>query len=322
MLQVPAVNPTTQADTPRLTLVASTARPERGHIEVIDPLRFLQSITASLDVDQVLRTLTDVLEDLVGQSSWEYRHLEQALEFSAGTPDRHRLEYVLTLNEQEMGTLVLTRGRRFSVADQEQIEELLGLAAPALRNALSFLSMSQQLESDPLTGLGNRRALTLQGAQRLADSIRHGYPLSMLVMDLDSFKSVNDTHGHMVGDRLLCAVAAAIRSATRAGDLCARIGGDEFVVLLPRTGIAAALECGERIRRAIAKVAVQSGGDLPVTTSVSVGVAAYRGGMDLDQLYRQADDALYAAKRSGANRVLAGACQAATGWSDAVGICS
>jgi len=306
---------------PRLTLVASTERPERGPFEAIDPLRFLQSITASLDFDQVIETLTGFLEGLIGLSSWEYRHAEQGLELAGGTPDRHRLEYALTLNDHEMGTLVLTRARRFSVTDQEQIEELLGLAAPALRNALSFLAMSQQVERDPLTGLGNRRALTLQGAQRLADSIRHGYPLSMLVMDLDRFKSVNDTHGHMVGDRLLCAVASAIRSVTRTADLCARIGGDEFVVLLPQTGLSAALECGERIRRAVATVAVQSAGDRTVMTSVSIGVASYRCGMDLEQLYRQADDALYAAKRAGTNRVLAGMSHAESGRSDPVGIC-
>lgn len=314
------MNSTVQADSPRLTLVASTARPEAEHLEAIDPLRFLQSITVSLDLDQVIATLTRELVDLVGPSSWEYRHAEQGLELSAGTPDRHRLEYVLTLNEQEMGTLVLTRGRRFCDTDQEQIEELLGLAAPALRNALSFRTMSQQLERDPLTGLGNRRALTFQGAQRLAESVRYGYPLSMLVMDLDRFKSVNDTHGHMVGDRLLCAVALAIRAATRASDLCTRIGGDEFVVLLPRTGLAAALECGERIWRAISTVTIRAGTEAPITASVSIGVACYRSGMDFEQLYHQADEALYAAKRAGTNRVLAGMGQADSGASDAVGI--
>lgn len=315
------MNPTTQADTPRLTLVASNARAETDPPEAIDPLRFLQSITVSLDVEQVIGTLTSVLAGLVGQSSWEYRHLEQGLELSAGTPDRHRLEYVLTLNEQEMGTLVLTRGRRFSDTEQERIEWLLGLAAAALRNALAFLSMSQQLERDPLTGLGNRRAMTQQGARHLADSVRHGVPLALLMMDLDGFKTVNDAHGHLVGDRLLCAVAAAIRSATRAADLCARVGGDEFVVLLPRTGLSGALECGERIRRAVAQIAVRSETHDLVGANVSIGVASLGRGMSLDDLYRQADEALYAAKRTGANRVLAGTGRANSGWSDAVGIC-
>ncbi len=302
------MNLTSQADTPRLTLVSSV-EPSllRQPSEDIEPTRFLQAITASLDLEQVLNTLNDFLHDLVGHSGWEYQHADAACRLEGGNPDRHRLEYALTLNGQEMGTLKLMRGRRFSETDQARIEGLLGLAAPALHNALRFYALTQQLERDPLTGLGNRRALTLQGGQWLADSIRHKQPLSMLVMDLDRFKAVNDTYGHPVGDRLLCSLADSLRAVTRTADLCVRMGGDEFVVLLPGTGLADALECAERIRQAVAKLALIATSGDPVRTSVSIGVATHRHGMDLDHLYHQADDALYAAKRAGCNRVLAGA---------------
>ena len=272
-----AVNLTSQADTPRLTLVSSVEPSLRQPSEDIEPTRFLQAITASLDLEQVLSTLNDFLHDLVGHSGWEYQHADAACRLEGGNPDRHRLEYALTLNGQEMGALKLMRGRRFSETDQARIEGLLGLAASALHNALRFYALTQQLERDPLTGLGNRRALTLQGGQWLADSIRHKQPLSMLVMDLDRFKAVNDTYG------------------------------DEFVVLLPGTGLADALECAERIRQAVAKLALIATSGDPVKTSVSIGVATHRHGMDLDHLYHQADDALYAAKRAGCKRVLAGA---------------
>ncbi len=300
------MNPTSQADTPHLTLVSSVEQPLRQPTDTIDPIRFLQAISASLELDQVLNTLSGFLHDLVAQSGWEYRHAESDFELSGGQPDRHRLEYALTLNGQEMGTLKLMRGRRFSDTDQLRIEGLLGLAAQALHNALRFHDMSQQLERDPLTGLGNRRALTLQGAQWLADNIRHKQPLSMLVMDLDRFKAVNDNHGHPLGDRLLCALAHTLREVTRAADLCVRIGGDEFVVLLPRTDLSNAMECAERIRRAVAMLAIETPTGGHVNASVSIGVATHRHGMDLDQLYHQADGALYAAKRAGCNRVLAG----------------
>ncbi|AFL72696.1 GGDEF domain-containing protein [Thiocystis violascens] len=300
------MNLTSQADTPHLTLVTSAEQTVRQQSESIDPIRFLQAITASLDLDQVLNTLSGFLYDLVAQSGWEYRHAESDLELSGGKPDRHRLEYALTLNGQEMGTLKLMRGRRFSETDQIRIEGLLGLAAQSLHNALRFYDMSQQLERDPLTGLGNRRALTLQGVQWLADNIRHKHPLSMLVMDLDRFKAVNDNHGHPVGDRLLCALADTLRAVTRTADLCVRIGGDEFVVLLPGTDLSDAMECAERIRCAVAKLTIATVTGEQVNASVSIGVATYRHGMDLDQLYHQADSALYAAKRAGCNRVLAG----------------
>lgn len=360
------MNSTIQAETPRLTLVASTAQSLRQPTESVAPLQFLQAISASLELDQALHTLTGFLHDLVGHSGWEYRHTEFALEWSGGKPDRHRLEYVLTRNGQALGTLILMRSRRFSDADQLQIEELLGLAAPALHHALRFHALSQQLERDPLTGLGNRRALNLQGAQWLADSVRHRQPVSMLAIDLDRFKSVNDRFGHPTGDRVLCRLAEILRAQTRASDLCVRLGGDEFVVLLPRTKLSDALECAERIRRAIAQIALVPAVGEPDGITVSIGVATAseasaseaashrasaafhsdlaeamacaermrqvvsrlalalppgdplaapsargaaeaRFAIDLDLLYRQADSALYAAKRAGCDRVLTSA---------------
>jgi diguanylate cyclase (GGDEF)-like protein len=300
------VQPTNQTDTPRLTIVASSEVSARQPSEVIDPIRFLQAITSSVELDQVMAILNDYLRDLVGHTGWEYRRSPKGMVISGGKPDRHRLEYSLNLNGLEMGTLTLMRGRRFSESDQARIEGLLGLAATALHNALRFHDLTELLERDSMTGLGNRRALTLQGAQWLANAVRHKKPLSMLVLDIDRFKTINDTHGHPLGDRVLCSVADTLRSVTRAADLCVRMGGDEFVVVLPETNLAAALDCAERIRRAIDRSSINASTGEPIQATVSIGVASHRPWMDLDQLYRQADDALYAAKRAGSNRVLAG----------------
>lgn len=299
------MTPTIPLESPQLKLVSSS-RPDtqRAH-QGVDAVHFLQAITASLELEDVMGTLGRFLYDLVQQTGWEYRRADGDEIMTGGKPDRHRLEYVLTLNGTEMGALKLMRGRRFSESEQIAIESLLGLAAPAIQNALRFASVTRQLERDPLTGLGNRRALTLQGAQWLADSIRHEQPISMLVMDLDRFKDVNDTHGHPVGDRLLCRVAEILTACTRTSDLCIRLGGDEFVVLLPWSGLADALECAERIRRRLESAPIETPTGEQVAAQLSIGVAGYRKGMDLDRLYHQADQALYAAKRSGANRVLA-----------------
>nr|WP_246221824.1 GGDEF domain-containing protein [Marichromatium bheemlicum] len=198
------------------------------------------------------------------------------------------------------------RGRRFSEAEQERIEGLLGLAAPALKNALAYQTVLTQLESDPLTGLGNRVALFREGAHWLADAVRQSRPLSMLVLDLDGFKRVNDQFGHPEGDRLLKDVAKSLRAATRASDLCVRMGGDEFVILLPGTDLAQAMECAERVRQAIAHCSSETATGVRIGVCASIGVATHRPGLDLDALYAQADDALYAAKRAGRNRTLAG----------------
>lgn len=310
---------TVQSDIPSLTLVSSAQQKAHQPAETLDSLQFLQAITASLDLSDVIGTLARFLQDLVDHSGWEYRRCEADEKMTGGKPDRHRLEYALTLNGAEMGTLKLMRGRRFSEDEQVAIESLIGLAAPAIQNALRFFNVSQQLERDPLTGLGNRRALSIQGAQWLADSRRHHQPISMLVMDLDHFKGVNDTFGHPVGDQVLCTVAETLREATREADLCVRMGGDEFVVLLPWSGLEDALECAERIRRTLASRPIDTPTGEQLTISISAGVATYRRGMDLDRLYQQADQALYAAKRAGAGQVLASSSNAACERSELVG---
>jgi len=301
------VSSISQADTPHLTLVSSSETVTQPEPKSVDPVAFLQAITASLDLDRVLTILNRFLFDLVCHSGWEYLNAAEGLAFEGGQPDRHRLEYDLSLGGGEMGRLVLMRGRRFSELEQERIEALLGLAAPALKNALAYQTVLTQLESDPLTGLGNRIALFREGAHWLADAVRQSRPLSMLVLDLDGFKRINDQFGHPEGDRLLQAVAKGLRSATRASDLCVRMGGDEFVILLPGTDLTHAMECAERVRLAIEHCSSETAEGVRVGVCASIGVATHRPGMDLDQLYTQADEALYAAKRAGRNRTLAGA---------------
>ncbi|MBK1693241.1 GGDEF domain-containing protein [Chromatium weissei] len=278
------MNLTSHADIPSLTLVSSVESPLRQPTESsVEPIEFLQAISASLELERVLNTLSRFLYDLVAHSGWEYHHSESGVARAGGKPDRHRLEYALTLNDKTMGTLTLMRGRRFSDHDQQRIESLLGLAGSALSNALQLHLTNQQLERDPLTGLGNRRALAAQGTQWLADSFRYQQPVSMLVMDLDRFKTVNDNFGHPFGDHLLQTMAEVLRTLTRNADLCVRLGGDEFVVLLPRTDLTEATECAERIRRRVNQLTLTAPTGEVVQPSISIGVASCRAGMAMRQ---------------------------------------
>ena len=292
------VSPNHQTDPLRLALVPTAGPSRRQPPETIDTVRFLQAVTASLELDEVLGALNEFLYQAFEHGGWEYRGPSDDFCLTGGQSGRHRIEYSLTLNGQTLGALRLMRGRRFSEDDQQRIEGLLALAAPAIQNALRFSQVNRQLERDPLTGLGNRRALTLQGEQWLADSVRHRHPLSMLVLDLDRFKAVNDTYGHPVGDRVLCRVAETLMAVTRTADLCVRLGGDEFVVLLPETGLEAAKDCAERIRRALAQQCVDAESGQCVGISVSIGAATLESDMSLDQLYQQADAELYASKQA------------------------
>ncbi|GIE78692.1 hypothetical protein Aph02nite_46420 [Actinoplanes philippinensis] len=153
--------------------------------------------------------------------------------------------------------------------------------------------------TDSLTGLHNRRFVNERLADR--DTVRPD-PAGVLVIDLDHFKRINDTYGHLTGDIVLRAAAARISAVSRAGDLVARWGGEEFVVLLPRTGDADAADIAERIRQEIARTPVDlTGATLTITASIGVATGPHADG---DLLVDRADQALYDAKRAGRNRVV------------------
>ena len=162
--------------------------------------------------------------------------------------------------------------------------------------------------TDALTGLYNRRYLESQLSGLIDDALDGGRPLSVLTLDVDFFKSVNDTYGHDAGDRVLQEMAGRIRGSVRAGDLACRTGGEEFVVVLPGTDLQTAERVADRIRRTVAAkpFLVAPGCHLPVTASV--GVASLSSAQEsAEELLKRADQALYRAKREGRNRVVAAA---------------
>lgn len=157
--------------------------------------------------------------------------------------------------------------------------------------------------TDELTSLSNRRSFNGLLASAISAAFRHTYPLSMLMVDLDHFKAVNDTFGHGEGDKVLQAFADLLRESIRAEDIAARWGGEEFIALLPHTSREAAAALAERIRVAFEQY---SGSVTPISLSASFGVVQLQEGDDADTLVRRADDALYRAKREGRNRVVVG----------------
>lgn len=157
--------------------------------------------------------------------------------------------------------------------------------------------------TDDLTGLENRRAFFEAAEREMARAQRQGEALSLLILDLDYFKRVNDTHGHRVGDLVLVAVAEVVSRSVRAGvDLVGRLGGEEFAVMLARCDLDAARRTAEGIRAAIetARVATPAG---EIVTTVSIGCASVAAGDNVSAALQKADEALYAAKRGGRNRV-------------------
>jgi two-component system, cell cycle response regulator len=159
--------------------------------------------------------------------------------------------------------------------------------------------------TDPLTGLFNRRYMESQVAALVEDAVLREQPFALLVIDVDLFKAINDTHGHDVGDRVLTELGQRIRDNLRAIDLACRIGGEEFMVALPDTDATAACAVAERLRRAV-DAKPFDGGARPgaLSLTISVGVAGVEDASDgLEPMLKRADEALYRAKREGRNRV-------------------
>jgi len=171
--------------------------------------------------------------------------------------------------------------------------------ARQLREALTLVE--HDATTDVLTGQPNRRALDLLLMQQVEMSGAPERPLSVLLLDIDHFKRINDVHGHGVGDDALRAFARRVRGLLRENDVCARYGGEEFVVVLPDTPLPVALQVAERLRSAMAEAPLLKAPLLPVT--VSIGAAQLSAGQTASALLEAADQAVYVAKRGGRNQV-------------------
>jgi len=192
-------------------------------------------------------------------------------------------------------------GRRLGDDEIEQLERLAFRAGPALDNARRFAEARQLADLDALTGLHNQRYFHEMLAREVARAQRYSRRLSLIVLDLDDFKSVNDRVGHLQGDAVLAEVAGRIRMVVRSADLACRVGGDEFAVLLPESARSDAELLASRIARAVRGQAIGQAG----TLQLSAGIAELRPNEDAQTLFERADEALYRAKELGKARTVA-----------------
>lgn len=192
---------------------------------------------------------------------------------------------------------------------EEHVRQRTTQLEDALAEAKHLKARFEQLSSiDELTGLSNRRFFFPEATAELARSLRHGKPLALLVIDLDHFKAVNDNHGHATGDQVLQDAAALFQGRLREGDILARMGGEEFVMLLTDTGTEGARSLAERLRRELGDLIWADPDGHRFRISASIGITALRQGdwvpsgdyqRDLDRLLAEADQAVYACKASG-----------------------
>lgn len=266
----------------------------------------LQQLThvlqTSLELEEILRLFHLELHALLGLEGLKYRHGESGLMLQQGLPARHSASYGLSLQDETLGELTVSRSQPFGEEELAQLEHLLCALLYPIRNGLRYRAALASAFVDPLTGLNNRAALDRALSREVELAHRTDMPLHMLICDLDLFKQVNDNHGHLAGDCVLRSTGRLINQMLRGSDEVFRYGGEEFVLLLPGTDRDGALQVAERIRHAVAETVCECEGQgLRVTTSI--GLAGLGEGDDGNSLFDRADKALYRAKEMGRNRV-------------------
>ena len=213
----------------------------------------------------------------------------------------------LRANGRVVGVMNLSRRRvaAFSAQEVRLAEAVAVQAGLAIANARLYAQTLELSYTDPLSGVPNRRALAQRLEQEWTRSLRFGDELSVLMIDLDLFKNVNDAFGHAVGDGILRSVATLLKRNLRKVDTLARYGGDEFCVLLPRVARAEALDAAEKLRRAVSQAALPGApGEPPLHLTISIGVASHSNELsETALLLEAADRALYLAKRGGRDQV-------------------
>jgi len=284
-------------------LAQVSGRSKTRQLEIEDAsLRLTQRLQRTLDIQALLQFFCQEIATLVPCDSASYQNSQHNIGVNYGSKGSHICQYKLDLGGEYLGDLICTRNKPFGDQDLLIIESLAGALIYPLRNALMYQQAISMALQDPLTSAGNRKALekAISREQHLVE--RYETSFSLLMIDIDYFKKINDQHGHSAGDQTLLNVSQAIMNVIRQSDQLFRYGGEEFVVLLNNTDVSSATFMAERIRQAIEQAETLCE-NISIKVTVSIGVANFNIKESTDQLFNRADKALYIAKDNGRNQV-------------------
>lgn len=263
------------------------------------------ALQTSLEFIELITIFCNKIQATIPHNSAEYINSEFDLTFTRGVIGRHSCSYALKVEDQQLGELKLTRSQRFSKDELRMLESLLCCLIYPLRNATLFQQALQMAYTDPLTHTHNRTSFNDTLMREIKRANRCGQNLSLIFVDVDHFKSINDQYGHQCGDLVLASIAGWIKDSVRASDVVFRYGGEEFVILLADSNLEAATLIAERIREDIDSHTLAYGMDV-LNMTASLGVSTLKDGEDTDSLVNRADAAMYQAKQQGRNRVCLG----------------
>ncbi len=278
------------------------SQPKQDSIEMV-AASLPAILQTSLELDDVITLFHDKINNTINYDSIHYQQQSVHCDLNIGTRSHHSCNYRLEMNGIWLGEITFTRRSKFNDLDTQNIEDLLCKLIYPLRNALLYRQAQAAALTDSLTGLNNRAAFDASLQREIGLAHRQQSPMSLIVLDIDNFKVINDTYGHSSGDQALKSLAEVITETMRASDIAFRYGGEEFVLILSNTDSEAAASVAERLRVATSQLFCTDG-NRSFGFTISLGVAQLNRGEKGTVLFDRADHALYQAKKAGRNQII------------------
>ncbi|MDH5764499.1 MAG: GGDEF domain-containing protein [Gammaproteobacteria bacterium] len=256
----------------------------------------------SLDINWVVKQFMEIIYSYISFDGFSYQADGLGVAVKKKRQTGHKCSYNLKVEKQSLGTLSVFRGKKFSVSELDLFENLLFSLLYPLKNSIQFKKASLSASCDALTGVKNRSTFYGSLEREISLSNRKSQPLSLLVIDIDHFKRINDNYGHSAGDEVLKAIAATLLSCVRDSDLLFRYGGEEFVAILNDSSCEAAIDVAQRLVEKI-KAKTISYQDNDISVTVSIGITCLAKDDTSESFFNRADNALYEAKHNGRDQV-------------------
>lgn len=265
--------------------------------------RLTRRLQTTLEIKQIVNIFVEEVGKLIKFDQFEYSCESAGSYLTSEKRSAHSCNYNLKLENEYLGEVTFTRSKKFQEEELAIIERLMGTLVFPLRNAVMYRQALDAALQDALTGCGNKRALDISLHREAELSKRHDQPLSIVTIDIDHFKNINDQFGHAAGDDVLKQLVACLSSIARQSDLCFRVGGEEFIIVLNKTNEAGARIIAERLRIAVNQTRFVHF-DKIIPTTISLGTATFKHNEKLLSLLERSDKALYEAKNNGRNKVI------------------